>query len=288
MTDVRSGTPRHDRPLATERPDRATLPPRVDPRVSPGRVAPPARGRRPAPRPRRRPSRALVAVLCGLLGFGLVAAVHTHRSPAALQSARQEDLVRILDGLTSQSDRLRQQIDTLQADKQRLASAGDQAQVALEEAHRQADTLAVLAGTVPAAGPGITLVLHDPARQLTADNVLDAVEELRDAGAEAMEVGPAGHAVRVVASTAFTDAGSGAIRVDGTVVGAPYRIAAIGDAGTLAAAMRIPGGIVDTVQRAGGSADLATQGRLEVTAVRPLQGPRYAHPTAQPSASPRP
>ena len=59
--------------------------------------------------------------------------------------------------------------------------------------------LGILAGTVAAEGPGIVVTIDgvDDAALL-----LDTVQELRDAGAEAIQLGD----VRVVASTYFTQA----------------------------------------------------------------------------------
>src|SRR4051794_16007437 len=84
-------------------------------------------------------------VLLVLLGFALAVSVRTNRGPAGLASARQEDLVRILDDLDSRAGRLRDQVTDLQRSRDRLAgSEGDQA--ALEEARQRADQLGVLAG----------------------------------------------------------------------------------------------------------------------------------------------
>lgn len=227
-------------------------------------------------RPRASRGQAVVAALCALLGFAVVTSVHTNRTPAGLAAARQEDLVRILDGLNGRADRLRQQADRLQQAQDRLSTSRDQAQVALDEARRQAAALGVLAGTLPATGPGVVLTIEDPRRQVTADTLLDAVEELRDAGAEAMQIG----GVRVVASTYFLDAGAGAIDVSGSTLTPPYRILAIGDTHTLADALRIPGGVVDTVaSRAGARSVIETPGTVQVVALQSPVPPRYARPS---------
>ena len=66
--------------------------------------------------------------------------------------------------------------------------------------------LGILAGTVPATGPGVTITIDDPDGAVTRPTLLDGVEELRDAGAEAIEINDS---VRVVASTSFTDGDGG-------------------------------------------------------------------------------
>ena len=58
----------------------------------------------------------------------------------------------------------------------------------------------------PATGPGIELTISDPNGKVGPDVLLDALQELRDAGAEAVEISSLdGPAVRVVASTSFVD-----------------------------------------------------------------------------------
>ena len=236
-------------------------------------------------RPRATRGQTVVAVLCLLLGVALVTSVHTHRAPRALRTAREEDLVRLLDGLSARSDRLRQQIARLEAERAAMSASGDQERAALEEARREVDALAVLTGTARATGPGVVLSISDPDGRVSADTMLDVVQELRDAGAEAIEIGRLDRAVRVVAATYFLDGEPGSVVVDGTEVRAPYRVVAIGDPPTLAAAMRIPGGVVDSVQREGGDVEIEPSQRVDVAALRPLDTPRYARPAPDSSGS---
>lgn len=226
---------------------------------------------------RRRPTRAqaVVALLCGLLGFGLVTQVHATSSTSGLGSARTDDLLGILSDLNNRGDRLRAEIADLQATEQQLRSGTGQDRAALQAARDRANTLGILTGTLGAKGPGIILTITDPRQQVTAAVLLDAVEELRDAGAEALQLS----GVRIVASTALTDDASGGVDVNGQRVLPPYRLAAIGDAGTLAGALAIPGGVLDTVDRRAGAHAVVTRSvHLTVTALQPLQRPRYARP----------
>lgn len=131
----------------------------------------------------------------------------------------------------------------------------------------------MLAGTVAVRGPGLELTIADPNRTLTPETLLDVLQELRGAGAEAMQFGP----VRIGVDSAFTGT-PGAVQVDGRAVGDPVRILAVGDPPTLAAALNIPGGVVDTVQRGGGQAVLRQADSVEITALRPVPEPEYARP----------
>ena len=229
--------------------------------------------RESAPAARNRFAAPLIGVLCLALGFGLAVQVRTTSQASTLSGARPEDLVRILDDLSSREDRLRQDIAGQEALRQRLTSGGDQAQAALEEARAREQQLAILAGTVAARGPGITLAVADPAGKVGPEVILDAIQELRAAGAEAIQVGP----VRVGLTTSVTGS-AGALRLDGQAVPAPYQILAIGDPPTLETALNIPGGVVNTVSRAGGEATIEQLDTVLISALRVVQPPEYAQP----------
>jgi len=117
------------------------------------------------------------------------------------------------------------------------------------------------------------MTISDPGAKVTPPLLLDAIEELRDAGAEAIQVGSA----RVVASSYFGQAGSG-IEVDGTTVTDPYVILAIGDPQTLSSAMQIPGGLSENVRQLGASITITQSTELVVGALHTLREPRYARP----------
>lgn len=216
-----------------------------------------------------------VAVLCGLLAFGLVTQVHATSSTGGLSSARLDDLLGILSDLNSRGDRLRAEIADLEESEQRLRSGSGQDRAALQEARARVRTLGILTGTLAARGPGIVLTIFDTQGRVGSDVLLDAIEELRDAGAEAMQLS----GVRVIASTALVDSAHGGIEVGGKRVTAPYRLAVIGGPRTLAGALGIPGGVLDTVDRRPGAHAVVTQSpRVTITALQPLREPRYARP----------
>jgi uncharacterized protein YlxW (UPF0749 family) len=227
-------------------------------------------------RPNHRRAAALIGVLLALLGFGIAVQVRSNSSSDSLSSERDDDLIRILDDQNSRADRLRQQIAALQATEQQLQASGDRGSVALSQAEQQEQALSILLGTIPATGPGVTIDITDPRHQLKAEDLLDVVEELRGAGAEAIQFGP----VRVSTSTAFVDQGS-SVAVDGTRLSAPYTVEAIGDAQTLDTALQIPGGVRATARAAGGDAAISEQTTVTISAVRPIQNPTYAKTTGR-------
>lgn len=215
----------------------------------------------------------LIGALCLLLGFALAVQVRTTSDASGLGSARQEDLVRILDDLSAREQRLRQDIATQEDVRDRLATGGDQSATALLEARQREEQLAILAGTVAAVGPGVQLTVSDPAGAVGPEVLLDAIQELRAAGAEAIQVGE----VRIGVSSAVTGR-PGSLVIDGIELTAPYVVLAIGDPPTLETALNIPGGVVNTVNRAGGEAGIDQQDTVRITALRPVDDPEYARP----------
>ena len=88
---------------------------------------------------------------------------------------------------------------------------------------------------------------------------LDAVQELRDAGAEAISV----DGERVVATTAIVDTPDG-ISVGGTVLSSPVEIRAIGDPDTLATGLSFPGGVLESVREAGAEGIVVERDVVEI------------------------
>ncbi|HEX8767847.1 MAG TPA: DUF881 domain-containing protein [Jatrophihabitans sp.] len=228
------------------------------------------------PRNRNHRATALIGTLLALLGFALAVQVRSNSQTDALASAREDDLVRILDDQNSRIERLQRQINDLQTARQRLSDSGNNNAVARQEAQRQADALAVLTGAAPAHGPGIRVSITDPLHALRAEQLLDVVEELRGAGAEVIQFGP----VRIGTSSAFTDSGSG-VSLDRTALQPPYQVLAIGDPKTLNTALNIQGGVVNTVHAAGGEVAIAEQPMISITATRTIPAPKYATPTGK-------
>jgi len=239
--------------------------------------------------PRLRRVDVAVAALLALLGFAAVVQVRATQVDGPLAAAREEDLVQILDDLSHRNDRLRAEVTALEQARRELTTGTGRTEAALEEARRRAQLLGVLAGTVPARGPGVLLTVEDPDLGVRADVLLSALEELRAAGAEAVQVegtsdgdgtdGDGTAQVRVVASTAFVDTDEGGVVVDGQRLLPPYRFVVVGDPATLASAMRIPGGVVDNVEQFGGRAVVERSDDVVVAALRPLEAPRYARRT---------
>jgi uncharacterized protein YlxW (UPF0749 family) len=216
-----------------------------------------------------------IALTVALLGFLLATQLRAQQGLAQrLQIERESDLGQILSQLSERNDRLFEEIVDLRV---RLAeSAGSEgSERALEEgARQQIFSLEVLLGTVPVAGPGVSMAIGDPQGNVGPEALLDVVQELRDAGAEAIEIG----GTRIVAQTAFTG-DTGALALGARTVRAPYLILAIGDPATLAEAMRIPGGVADSVEaRPGASVRIEERASVSILSTAAAPSFRFARP----------
>ena len=127
---------------------------------------------------------------------------------------REQDLIDVLNGLAGTTQRAEPRSPGSSAPATTCARAPALAQAALAQAQQQADTLASWPALVPVTGPGHPGHHHRGRRHGRRRQLLDMIEELRTAGAEAIEINGE---VRVVAQTSFEDA-DGGILVDGQLV----------------------------------------------------------------------
>ncbi|GAA3726525.1 DUF881 domain-containing protein [Streptomyces tremellae] len=255
-------------------------PPGVQGQDTPPEGRPPVSGRQRLAAglwpPRVTRAQLAVAVLLFVLGLGLAVQVRSHSDGSALRGARQEDLVRILDELDNRTQRLEDEKQDLVDQRTGLENSSDQAEEARRQTRKKEQQLGILAGTTAAQGPGITLTVQDARHTVESDMLLDTVQELRAAGAEAIQV----NGVRVVADTDFTGTG-GDIAVDGRAVRPPYRFTVIGRPQDLEPALNIPGGVVQTLEKEQATATVTGSSKVVVDALRPAKQPGYARSSSR-------
>lgn len=226
----------------------------------------------------------IAAVILFVVGMGGVMQIRINTADDAYTNARREDLIQLLDGLGSESRRLESEIADLERTRTELQSGADTQRVARSEAQRRTEELAILAGTAPAEGPGIRMRIADPAGKVDADILLDAVEEMRDAGAEVIEVNDT---IRVVASSWFGASPAGLV-IDGKPVSRPITFEVVGDPHSLEEGARFRGGIVSEITGpgVGGQVQIDQQSRLVVESLHAQRENQYAQP-ASPPPTPR-
>lgn len=216
----------------------------------------------------------VVALLLATLGFAAVTQVRTNENDDTYAVLREQDLIDLLNGLAGASERSQSEIARLEEARTDLLSSSRRRDAALEQARTESDTLSILAGLVPVTGPGIRVTIDDPDGNVGIDIMLDTIQELRTAGAEAMAINDT---VRVVAQTAFEE-GVGGIVVDGQLLSPPYVIDVIGEPNALEGAITFRQGPRDDVEDDGGTVELVPFDSLDITAVRESVRPEFAQP----------
>lgn len=226
----------------------------------------------------------LAAIILFVVGVAGVMQFRINTTDDTYASARREDLVQLLDGLSAESRRLEGEIAQLEQTRSSLRSGADTQRVARTEAERHLTELSILAGTAPAEGRGIRMRIADPNAAVDAGVLLDAVEEMRDAGAEVIEVN---NTIRVVASTWFGSDARGLV-IDGKPVSRPITLEVIGDPHSLEEAAQFRGGIVSEITgpKIGGQVQLEQEDRLVIESLHEPRENQYARP-APPQSTPR-
>ncbi|MET0454466.1 MAG: DUF881 domain-containing protein [Mycobacterium sp.] len=233
---------------------------------------------------------ALGVVLCLLLGVAIVTQARQTESGDSLETARPADLLVLLDSLQQREAALNTEVADLQRTLAALHASGSDDQAAIENAQARLAALSIQIGTVAATGPGVTITIGDTAPGVSPETMLDVVNELRAAGAEAMQISGSGGQERSdpgnvsggqevrIGVDSWVVGTPGALVLDGVTMNPPYSVLAIGDPATLSAAMNIPGGAMDSVERVGGTMTVQQADAIDVTALRQPKPRQYAQP----------
>lgn len=157
-----------------------------------------------------------------------------------LRSQTEQDLGKIVRELTFETDLLADEVIRLKlqlADYER-SKAGNQA--ILGEAEQSLSQLRIASGLLTVAGPGIEVKISDRKDILETPDLLELIQELKVAGAEAISVN--GH--RLTANTYFKKQ-RGKLYVNGERSRAGYNVKAIGDTELLFQSITLAGGMED-------------------------------------------
>lgn len=212
----------------------------------------------------------LLLVICLVLGFALVTQVRAQRSDP-LDSLSQDDLVVLLSELNSQEDSLRKERSSLQSQVAELESAASEQEAAAEAARKADEQARINAGTVAVHGPGVLMRVSDDSGALSATEFVMTLGELRNAGAEAIEL----NGVRLSTRSAFTSQ-DGVISVDGTAISSPYDWRIIGDAQTISTALEIQAGSAAQMRAKGAKVSINESDDLTIESTATVLEPKYA------------
>ncbi len=215
-------------------------------------------------------TQAVVALLCAAVGFSLAVQIRQGETDA-LNALSQADLVRVLDEVTTRNDELATERDSLRVEVQELRSGVTSQEAARAAAEQQILVREIRAGVIPVRGPGIVVQVDDPDGVVRAQSLVTLIEELRNAGAEAIEL----NSVRI-GTNSWVTSGERGLELDGLAIAEPYRVAAIGSPDNLKVALEMPGGVLASIRATGATTTVDTPEEVRIESVRPLPELRYA------------
>ena len=213
-----------------------------------------------------------IALVCVVLGIMLAVQFRTTqgiRSSIAFQRA--EDLAKRLSQVEKERDALRAEVTELRKTKGGKDS-------------REEELLRMGAGIVAVEGPGVVITIDDSKRPskpgenpnlylIHDDDILKVINELWAAGAEAVSI----NEQRLITRSEIRCAGP-TLSVNNTRYSPPYEIKAIGDPQTMENALKLRGGVVETLQFWGIQVQIKRQEKIRVPAYKGALRFEYAVP----------
>ena len=182
-----------------------------------------------------------LAVIAFLIGFVLVAQFRSQARPTELTSLPVAELSTRIQTLSDANAQLRTALAEQRGLLAEYQAAGAQGSSALDVSREELRRIRAYSGLAPVEGQGIVVRVNG---DLDAIALNDLVNELRNAGAEALAVDE----TRLTARSVVTE-GSRALQIDGVPVERTFTLLAVGDPDGLVAALQRPGGIVAQLEQ---------------------------------------
>lgn len=215
-----------------------------------------------------------ITLVCFILGIMLAVQFRTTQDiRSSVQYQRTEDLTQRLMQVEKERNALEDQVRNL-----RQATGGNIAANELE-------SIKMGAGLIPLQGTGVIVTMDDtkltsspgsknPNLYLIKDeDILKILNELRAAGAEAIAI----NNQRLIASSEVRTAGP-FISINNMNFAAPFEIKAIGDPVTLENALKIRGGVIETLQFWNIQVAVKQQDMVQIPAFKGTFRFQYAQP----------
>jgi uncharacterized protein YlxW (UPF0749 family) len=184
-------------------------------------------------RPRAQLTIAAVALLLGLL---VVVQIRAQAGNAGFAQLSSQDLTVLVANLNARNDQLRREVSTLEDELAALNQNRARGEESLDELRADLRRVRAYTGLDPVGGPGVTISISGP---IDGSGVEELINELRNAGAEAIGVGD----VRIVNGVVVTGA-QGAASIAGVRLGVLFELSAIGAPDKLTGSLTRSGGVI--------------------------------------------
>jgi uncharacterized protein YlxW (UPF0749 family) len=223
---------------------------------------------------RSRAGQILLTAVCLLFGVLLMVQFRTQTKIAKnVQTESSADQAQIVSNLYDANLALRNEVATLQRQLEQQRDASESARPS--EILADLEKLRIINGTAPATGPGVELKI---AADVRVEDVQDLINELRNAGAEAVAL----NGDRITARSAIRS-DRGAVVLNGRRVVTPYVFEVVGSPDILERALTRKGGLVSYLQNTypEGQIDVRRAERLQLPAAETIASFELAQPDAK-------
>lgn len=157
-----------------------------------------------------------------------------------LQTQSPVNQAQTISNLLESNSALAQQVRSLQGQLDKYSQGSTTS--GLETLVSDVNRFKVANGLVEVWGPGVEVTVSGT--RIKPEDVHDIINELRNAGAEALSL----NGQRLVTNSVVMTDDAGGLRLDGTALTAPYVFQAIGDTQTMEVALERKGGIVSLLR----------------------------------------
>jgi len=220
-----------------------------------------------------------ITATCVVLGIMLAVQFHSVKQfRETTTNERVEDLVRRLNETEKVKNALEEEVEELRKG------------IPEEAMKKEQQRLKALAGMTPLRGTGIRVTLDDSKQGgklgenanlyiIHDEDLLKVINELRASGAEAVAV----NGQRLIAISEIRCVGP-TLLVNGVRYSPPYEISAIGDPKTMEAALKLRGGVTETLRFYGIQVQIKHENELEIPAFKGNFRYNLAHPVEEQEA----
>ena len=213
-----------------------------------------------------------IAAVALILGLLVVVQLRSQAESSGLAQLSSQDLTVLVANLNARNDQLRREVSNLERELGTLNDNRSRGDASLDEISADLQRVRAYAGLDPVGGPGVTISIRGP---VDGAGVEELINELRNAGAEAIAVGE----VRVVTGV-VVKGGPGQAQVDGTRLGEAFELEAIGAPDKLTGSLTRSGGVIAQLAATQESVVVTVTpvDRLELPATNRTLVPEHGHP----------
>lgn len=183
---------------------------------------------------RRTSGRLAVGLVLVVLGFLVVVQLRSQAASEGLNALSVQELTELVANLTTRNNQLRQEIRTLETQRDAVAGAVERGDTSALQVRADLNRVLGWSGALGVTGAGVRVQVDGP---LPGDAVEGLVNELRNAGAEAISIG----AIRMVPGVVVSGP-AGNLVVTGIPLADPIELLVIGQPETLSGSLTRAGG----------------------------------------------